>query len=139
MTIRNKIYAPIVAVVWNILLVYLVYQVARLEYFLENKALLDYTADVFRGSWYFDTSAILYTNALYILLMLFPYHGKETRGWHLFCKGLYLFVNGLALAINLADSVYFQYTMRRTTTTVFREFTNEGNLLSIIGTEFLNH
>ena len=48
-------------------------------------------------------------------------------------------VNGLALAINLADAVYFQYTMRRTTTTVFQEFSNEGNLGSIIGTEFLNH
>jgi phosphoglycerol transferase MdoB-like AlkP superfamily enzyme len=137
--ILQKIYAPVVAVVWNLLLVYLLYQVARLEYYLENSAYLNYTAEVMRGSWLFDTSAILYTNALYVLLMLFPYHGKETMAWQRFCRWLFLIVNGLALAVNLADSVYFQYTMRRTTTTVFGEFTHEGNLGSIIATEFLNH
>jgi hypothetical protein len=105
--ILQKIYAPVVAVVWNLLLVYLLYQVARLEYYLENSAYLNYTAEVMRGSWLFDTSAILYTNALYVLLMLFPYHGKETMAWQRFCRWLFLIVNGLALAVNLADSVYF--------------------------------
>ncbi len=127
------------AVVWNLLLVYIMYQAARLVYYVENSAYLTYTADVFRGGLLFDTSAILYTNALYVLLMLFPFHGKENRGWHHFCKWLFMIVNGLALAINLADAVYFQYTMRRTTTTVFSEFSNEGNLGSIFATEFLNH
>jgi phosphoglycerol transferase MdoB-like AlkP superfamily enzyme len=55
------------------------------------------------------------------------------------CQWLFVVVNSIAFAINLADSVYFRYTMRRTTTTVFEEFSNEGNLGSIIGTEFLNH
>ena len=132
-------YMPVVAVIWNLLLVYLVYQIARVEYYFENASYFDYTADVFWGGLLFDTSAILYTNVLYIVLALFPWYRKEPRFWHLSCKWLYLIVNGLALAINLADSVYFQYTMRRTTTTVFSEFSNEGNLGTIIGTEFLNH
>ena len=136
---NHRLYAPVVAVIWNLLLVYLLYQVARLEFFLENREYLNYTTDIFRGGWLFDTSAILYTNALYILLMLFPFHRKETPAWHRCCKWLYIIVNGLALAINLADSVYYRYTMRRTTTTVFREFTNEGNLFDIFGTEFLHH
>ena len=137
-TLQN-IYAPTVAVVWNLLLAYLLYQVARLAYYLENSAYLDYTADVFRGGLLFDTSAILYTNALYILLMLFPFYRKETKAWHRASKWIFIIVNGIALALNLADAVYFQYTMRRTTTTVFSEFSHEGNLTSIIGTEFLNH
>lgn len=87
----------------------------------------------------FDTSAILYTNALYVVLMLFPLHLKETATYHRICKWVFVIVNGLALAINLADSVYFRYTMRRTTSTVFDEFSSEGNLGSIIGTEFLSH
>ena len=136
---KNKIYAPLLAVVWNLLLVYLVYQVARLEYYWENADLLNYSAEVFRGGLLFDTSAILYTNALYVLLMLFPLHLKETVTYHKICKWLFIVVNASALAINLGDSVYFRYTMRRTTTTVFSEFSNEGNLFSIIGTEFLNH
>ena len=132
----NKPWAPIVATAWNLLLVYLIYQIARCEYYFENASYLSYTSDVFRGGLLFDTSAIIYTNALYILLMLLPF---RQNGYQQFCKWLYLIINGIALAMNLADSVYFQYTMRRTTTTVFSEFSNEGNLGSIIGTEFIHH
>ena len=132
----NKPWASIVATAWNLLLVYLVYQIARYEYYFENASYLSYTSDVFRGGLLFDTSAIIYTNALYILLMLLPF---RQAGYQQFCKWLYLIINGIALAMNLADSVYFQYTMRRTTTTVFSEFSNEGNLGSIIGTEFIHH
>ena len=136
---RNKLYSPLLAVLWNLLLVFLTYQVARFAYWLENSDMLRYTSDVWRGGLLFDTSAILYTNVLWVALMLFPLHQKETPLYHRICKLLFIVVNGLALAVNLADSVYFQYTMRRTTTTVFSEFSNEGNLGSIIGTEFLNH
>ena len=133
----SKSYAPIVAVIWNILLVYVVYQIARLTYYFENAQLLHYTSDVLRGGLLFDTSAIVYTNALYLILMIavgaFTLKGQRVFKW------LYLTINGLAFAINLGDAVYFQYTMRRTTTTVFSEFSNEGNLGSIIGTEFINH
>ncbi len=135
----NKIYSPLLAVLWNLLLVYLVYQIARLEYYVENRDYLSYTWDIFQGGLLFDTSAILYTNALYVVMMLFPLHWKENKIYHKVCKWLFVVVNSIAFAINLADSVYFRYTMRRTTTTVFEEFSNEGNLGSIIGTEFLNH
>lgn len=135
----KKTVLPFVAVVWNLLMVFLVYQAVRLAYYLENTDYLNYTADVWRGGLLFDTSAILYTNALYVLLVLLPLHLKENRGFHRVCKWLFMVTNGVATAMNLCDAVYFRYTMRRTTTTVFQEFSNEGNLGSIIGTEFVNH
>lgn len=137
--IRRSVFAPTVAMLWNLLLVYLVYQVARLEYYLENVSYFNYTFDMFVGGLLFDTSAILYTNALYIVMMLFPLHWKETDIYHSICKWLFLTINGLTLMLNLSDSVYFQYTMRRTTTTVFSEFSNESNLGSIFATELLSH
>ena len=137
--LNNKLFSPLLVVLWNLLLVYLVYQVARIEYWLENSSYLNYTFDVWRGGLMFDTSAILYTNALYVVLILFPLHYKESPIYHKICKWLFIIVNGLAFAINLADSVYFRYTMRRTTSTVFDEFSSEGNLGSIIGTELLSH
>ena len=95
----SKPYAPIVAVIWNILLVYVVYQIARLAYFFENAQLLHYNSDVFSGGLLFDTSAIVYTNALYVVLMIavgaFTLKGQKALKW------LYLIINGLALAINL--------------------------------------
>ena len=60
----NKIYSPVVAVAWNLMLVYVVYQIARVEYYLENSSYLNYTIEAFRGGFVFDTSAIFYTNAL---------------------------------------------------------------------------
>ena len=81
----NKIYSPLLAVLWNLLLVYLVYQIARLEYYVENRDYLSYTWDIFQGGLLFDTSAILYTNALYVVMMLFPLHWKENRIYHKEC------------------------------------------------------
>ena len=68
-----------------------------------------------------------------------PWHGKETKAYHSLCRWVYLIINGLALAVNLCDAVYFRYTMRRTTTTVFSEFSNENNLSSVFFTETLRH
>ena len=101
------------AVLWNLLLAYVVYQIARLTYYFENTDYLNYTLDVWRGGLLFDTSAILYTNALYIVLMLLPLHWKECTIYHQCCKWLFVLVNSLALAINFMDAVYFRYTMRR--------------------------
>lgn len=129
----NKPYSQTLAVLWNVLLVYVVYMIGRLAYYVENLQYFNFSFDTIRGGLLFDTSAIVYTNALWIVLMLLPWRMDKP------CKWLYMTVNGLALAMNLADSVYFQYTMRRTTSTVFSEFSNEGNLGSIFGTEFLNH
>ena len=41
--------------------------------------------------------------------------------------------------VNLCDAAYFPYTLRRTTTTVFSEFQNEGNLGGVFLTEALHH
>lgn len=118
---------------------FVMYQIARAGYWAENASELHYTQEVFWGGLVFDTSAILYTNVLWVLMMLFPWYRKENRTYHRVCKWMYLIVNGLALAMNLADAAYFPYTMRRTTTTVFGEFSNEGNLGRIFGLELINH
>jgi phosphoglycerol transferase MdoB-like AlkP superfamily enzyme len=48
-------------------------------------------------------------------------------------------VNAICLVANLADAVYFQYTGRRTTSSVFQEFSNEGNIGDVMGVEVLRH
>ena len=128
-----------VRVAWNLLMAFAVYQIARLAYYAENASYLTYTADVFRGGLLFDTSAILYTNVLYVALALFPLQPSDSRAYRAVCRWLFVVVNTTALAVNLADAVYFQYTMRRTTTTVFSEFAHENNLAAIIATECASH
>ena len=129
----------------NLIILYIAYGICRVAFVMENWGLFasDFqwssVPDMMHGAWMFDTSAILYTNILYALLMLIPLHYKETGGWQMTAKWVYMIVNGACIAANLADCVYFKYTMRRTTNTVFSEFSNEGNIGSIIGVEFLFH
>ena len=136
---KNKI-SGLGAVIGNILLLYAVYMVTRIAFLLDEHVFSSPKFwDIFWGGVYFDTSAIAYTNALYILLVLFPLHLKESAKWQRCCKWLYIIINGLGLATNLGDAVYFQYTARRTTIAFFSEFGADDKLGSIVGLEFLRH
>ena len=145
MKIKSTPYSNLVAVLANLVLIYLLYMVTRVAFVLENWTL--YSAgwgslslgEVFAGSLRFDSSAIFYTNALWLLLMLLPLHLKERPWWHSMCKWLFVVVNSIGLSINLIDAVYSKFTGRRTTATFFSEFSNEDNLGSIIGGEMLSH
>ena len=139
---RHQFFHPLLAVVFNLLLAFAIYQIARVAYLLDNWSFFapGLSWELWKGGLLFDTSAILVTNVPYIMLMLLPLHWKEGwLWWQRLCKWLFVAVNTVALALCLADAAYFPYTMRRTTTTVFSEFQNEGNLWGIIGIEMLRH
>ena len=137
--------APLTAMLCNLGIAYILYFLARIIYLLVNYSYFEqgltfsHLMEMLGGGIVFDTSAILVTNIPYIVLMLLPWHRKENNIYQRICKWVFIVINGLALAINLCDAVYFRYTMRRTTTTVFSEFSNEGNLGSIFLTETLHH
>lgn len=137
--------APFGALVVNIFMAFVVYLIARVAFLLENFSYFSeglsfsQVGEWFWGGYIFDRSAITYTNSLYIVMMLFPLWIKERRGYHLLCKWVFVIVNTLTLVINLCDAVYFPYTLRRTTTSVFREFSNENNLLDVFWGELWGH
>lgn len=137
--------APFLAMVLNLIMVFATYFIARVEFLLENYSYFSndltagHLATMFYGGWIFDRSAITYTNALYIVLMLFPLWLKQNDIYNKICKWLFVVVNGLMFVINLCDSVYFPYTLRRTTTSVFHEFQNETNLFDVFWGELLGH
>ena len=87
---------------------------------------------IVRGGLVFDTSAIIYINALYIFLMFIPLHYKESKRYQQVVKGVFIFTNSMALIMNLMDTVYFQFTNRRTTASIFNEFSHENNIAGII-------
>jgi phosphoglycerol transferase MdoB-like AlkP superfamily enzyme len=131
----------------NLLLVYLLYMLCRVVYvgefwdlYAEGWERLSMWS-LLKGGLRFDTSAILYTNTLYVLLALLPLPRRFTarKAWRNALKTLFVAVNALMLVINLVDTVYSRYTGRRTTWTFFSEFSNEGNLAGIVGVELINH
>lgn len=142
---RSIIKSSGVCLIINLLWVYVCYTLCRFVFLLEHwsvfagKLSTSSLLEMFKGGFMFDTSAILYTNVLVAFLLLLPLHWKETLTFHKICRWIYVAVNTLCLAINLGDVVYFTYTGRRTTASVFQEFGNEGNLGKIVGLEFMNH
>ena len=130
--------SPIGTVVWNLGMAYIVYFIARLVFLVTNYSFYEghlafpHLMEMLGGGLVFDTAAILVTNSLYIVILLLT-------PWRRLAQWVYVVINAVALAVNLADCVYFRFTMRRTTTTVFNEFQNENNLAGVLGTEMVNH
>ncbi|MBQ9214100.1 MAG: LTA synthase family protein [Bacteroidales bacterium] len=136
----------ILCVAANILLVYIGYQICRVEYLLDNYAVFrDNLNDLnfstaLKGSLFFDTSAIVYTNLIYIILSLLPFRFRENFMYQKITKLYYVIVNGLCFFANMADSVYFVYTNRRTTCSVFAEFSNDMDKTGgILFSEIVSH
>ncbi|MBR6177494.1 MAG: sulfatase-like hydrolase/transferase [Bacteroidales bacterium] len=139
---ETGIFKSFLNLVFDILLVYICYTICRILFltlnysFYEGKILTDNFFNLVKGSLVFDTSGILYTNMIFLLLALFPLHLKENSPTYAkIVKIVYVSINTLGIIANLCDVVYFRFTGRRTTGTVFSEFGNEDNLFSIIFTE----
>ena len=136
---------PVLALVGNLALVYLLFMLCRFVFVAVNWGLYadtmtwSHLASLCGAGLLFDTSAILYTNALVILLMLLPLHWKERPGYYKAVRWVYVICNTAALWANLMDCVYFPYTGKRTTTSVFAEFGNEGagEMAKIFAEQFL--
>lgn len=140
----SKHISPIANLLCDLGLVFVIYLICRIIFIWENYDLVAGTGDaqwstIFKGGMLFDISAILYTNILFIALALIPCHFKETKAVAIAEKWIFLIINSAGIIANLADSVYFQFTQRRTTVAVFHEFGNETNMLQIVGAEFINH
>ncbi len=129
---RLPILDNVLAFVWNTLVVYAAYSLCRLTFLAVNHSLYSGTLtwggalELMGAGLRFDTSAIFYTNALFLLLLLFPLHWKERRGYYRAVRWLYVAVNAACLYTNLIDCVYFQFTGKRTTVSVLQEFSHEG-------------
>lgn len=144
-TVKSILRSNPAGIIINLLWVYICYFVCRVAFLAENWGLfasgLD-TATISRllsGGFRFDTSAIFYTNALVILLYLLPLHLKERRWYWMLTKCIYVVVNSVAVLLNLADSVFFEFRKHRTSMAVFEEFKGENNIGGIIGVELVNH
>ncbi len=139
--------SPVLALLWNLLVVYIAYTVCRIVFLALNWSLysgtltLSHGLELFGAGLLFDTPAILYTNAIILLMFLLPLHWKEHPTFYRVARWIYTVVNSIAVYMNLMDCVYFPFTGKRTTASVFAEFSNEstGEMMKIFGGQFLSH
>ena len=126
-----KTFSQLTAFLWNTLLVYVAFFICRFVFYVvnfNNYETIDshHLVNLFSAGLLFDTSAILYTNCIFLLLFLIPLPWKETKSYYRIIRWLYVVINSICLSTNLIDCIYFQFTGKRTTISVLNEFSNEG-------------
>jgi phosphoglycerol transferase MdoB-like AlkP superfamily enzyme len=118
---------------YRIFIIYLLYSFSRLVFYVYNIEHFNNLSfgrliTIFYGGLVFDTSAIIYTNLLFIVVSLLPFKFRQKAGYQKALKYLFLIVNSIALFSNFADVPYFSFVLERTTINIFGQFKHEKNL-----------
>ena len=94
-----------------------------------------------KGALVFDTAGIMYISAIYMVLLMFPFHYKEKLWYYKLTKVILVALASAAIMANLIDTVYFPYTGCRSTLKVLDEFSNEGGaqMVSIFARAMLSN
>lgn len=143
--VERSMVSPLLSVTINIVLLFILYSLLRVEYLLENWSYFREAVkegrlwSLLAGGTVFDAPGIFYLNILYVAMALFPFHLKERGGYYAVCKWVFVIINSIGILANLIDSVYFSYTLRRTTFDLFAEFAGDDNIAKIIGVELVRH
>ena len=127
---KNNIY---LALVLSLLLVMALYTISRVGFYFFNLSFFpsmtwSHMGIILLGGLRFDLSATLYSNSLYILLMILPVTFRFKAGYQVLLRWVFIVVNSVAFAINTTDFIYYRFTLRRTTVSVIDQFKNEENL-----------
>ena len=86
---------------------------------------------VFYGGSRFDLVGILYLNSLYFLVALLPFRFVYNFKYQSILNYIFVGINIIGFAANTFDTVYYPYTLKRTTGSIFKEFKNEEGLFSV--------
>jgi len=80
-----------------------------------------------KGGLTFDISAVVYVNMLFILLHIVPLEVRYKDIYQEILKYIFYITNGIALAMNGMDFVYYRFVDKRATADVFKTFEHESN------------
>lgn len=125
-----------VVLVYRMAVMMLLYTVVRVGFYFFNSGFFpnvsfDGFLTIMKGGMMFDISALLYLNMLYLLLYLLPFRFKFRTWYQGMLRYLFYGVNALGLAANVSDIIYYRFTLKRTTFSVFDIFANEENMGSL--------
>ena len=124
---------------YRMAIVMLLYGLCRFLFYILNISLftgitMRQWLRIITGGLVFDVAALFYINALFIILMTAPLPLRwRVSGIYLtISKGAFYIFNGIALLLNCIDCIYYRFTLRRTTSSVLKEFAHEQNTSSLI-------
>lgn len=123
---------------YRIAIVYVLLTITRVTFYLFNAGLfpnISFTdfLTILRGGLKFDTAAIIYLNIAFIVMNIIPFRFVYNKVYQQVAKWIYIITNSIGLLANCADTAYYPFTIKRTTSLVFSQFSNEENMLSLVG------
>ncbi|MFD1166737.1 LTA synthase family protein [Sphingobacterium daejeonense] len=129
-------FGPYLAMAIRLGLMLLLYTFLRLGFYGFNASQFPQVAVgellfMLAGGVKFDIVALLYINILYILLESIPVPFKYSPKYSHVKKWVFVITNSIGVALNLVDFAYYPFTLKRTTGTVFSQFSNEENMLKL--------
>ncbi|WP_333878167.1 LTA synthase family protein [Flavobacterium sp.] len=128
----------------RILLAYIFYFVARILFYVYNRNLIavddffDFAALCYHGLA-FDTTTILYTNGLFILLSVFPLLINTKKAYQKVLFYVYFTTNLLVYSANFIDFIYYRYTFSRSTRASLDTLEHESNKAALFFNFLLNY
>lgn len=130
-TLVDLRYSAHAQLLMRLLWVMLIYSLCRLIFFAYNYDLLgiESASTLWRILWgglRFDLAALIYTNALVILLYILPINLRYSAIYQRVISWVFMLSNTPAIILNLGDVVYYRFSGRRTTLNVLDEFAGEN-------------
>ena len=121
-----------VVLIYRILLVMFLFSLCRIGFFLFNHKMfpgvsLTQFLLMMKGGLTFDISAVVYINMLFILLSIIPLDIRYKDVYQTILKYVFFVTNGIAIAMNGMDFVYYRFVDKRATADVFKTFAHDTN------------
>lgn len=128
---------PVTEVLLRLGIVMALFTITRLLFYLFNFESFQTTTFsqliiIFLGGLRFDLTAVIYLNIIYSVLMLVPVNGKNHPVYRAITNYIFYITNSVGLALNCIDFIYYKFTSKRTTVTVFEEFSHETNFAQLL-------
>jgi phosphoglycerol transferase MdoB-like AlkP superfamily enzyme len=80
----------------------------------------------------FDLVAVAYTNALFIILSLLPFRFREKMLYQKSLLFIFLISNAAGTIVNLTDTVFYHFTLKRSTADIFKLEGMQNDIKSLI-------
>jgi len=121
-----------VVLIYRILLIMILFSLFRIGFYLFNHKMFPGVSPgqfltMMKGGLTFDISAVVYVNMLFIFLHIIPLEVRYKDIYQEILKYLFYITNGIALAMNGMDFVYYRFVDKRATADVFKTFEHESN------------
>lgn len=134
---KSQIYGNIYFVlVYRIFIVMLLFSISRIGFYVFNFRMfpdIPFTQflTILKGGLLFDISATIYINLIFIVFQIVPFEFRYNKKYQDTFRYFFFITNGIAIAINSADYIYYRFVLKRAATDVFQTFEHEDNLVKL--------